>query len=147
MMDNMGRWIPDFPGQQPWQDRQFMTFIGQQAGQAAPQQTPAPQAALKPITIRADIIQFTDPAEIINYQMAPGTSQMFMRRDEALIIIREQGPNGYTLKRYPLEPPEPPKPEIDPEQIVTWDRLEERLAQIMPAQAAPRRTPTKAEDK
>lgn len=147
MMDSMGRWIPDFPGQQPWQDRQLMAFMSQ--GQTAPQpaQTPAPQQALKPITIRADIIQFTDPAEIMNYQMPPGTSQMFMRRDEALIIIREQGPNGYTLKEFPLRPPEPPKPTIDPEQIVTWDRLEERLAQIVQPQAAPRRTPTKAEEK
>lgn len=143
MIDNMGRWYPDYMGQQPWQDKQFMDWIARQNQQA---QTSTHQQGMKPVTIRAEIIQFSDPAEVLNYQMQPGASQMFMSKDEALIIVREQGQNGYSVKRYPLEPPEPPKPAIDPAQIVTWDALEQRLAQLTPA-AAPRRAQSKGDER
>lgn len=141
MIDKLtGRWIPDFMGQQPWQDRELMAMIQQQTGQGPVAHNNAAQP-LKPVTIQAEIIQFTDPAEVLNYQMSPGSSQMFMSKDEMLIIIREQGQNGYSLKHYPMRQPEPPAPAIDPAQFVTWDRLEERLAQLAPAPSARRAVP------
>lgn len=127
MLDRMRNWVPDWPGQQPWQDRQLMELISQQQGTQA--QTPA--QVMTPPTIRCEIIQITDPAEVDRYQMQPGATQIFVTRAEDLFIVREQGQAGYSIKRYPLEPPEPPKPPINPGDYLTREEFDAFRAQIM----------------
>lgn len=140
MIDAYGRWFPDYPGQQIYQDPQYIAKLNQQQNQQAPQG----QTMTMP-TIRADIIQIGAPSEVDRYQQNPGTSQMFITRDEGCIIIREQGQSGYSLTWYDRRPPEPARPAMDPAQYVTWDKLEERLAAFAPPR--PARAQTAKEEK
>lgn len=95
-----------------------------------PQQTPyysAPQQSqpqMTPPTIRAEIIQYGDDAEIDRFPMGAGLSQMFMSKDEQHIAVKIMYANGqFDKKYYDLRPPAPPKPEIDPTQFVTRDEI------------------------
>lgn len=135
MIDAYGRWFPDYPGQQIYQDPQYIAKLNQQ--QSMPQNQQAAQSqSMTPPTIRADIIQIAAPDEVDRYQQQPGTSQMFITRDETCIIIREQGQSGYSLAHYDKRPPDPAKPTMDPSMYVTWDKLEERLASFAPPRPA-----------
>lgn len=127
MLDRFGNWIPDYPGQQPWQDKQFMDFIDRQRGN----QSQAPAQVMTSPTIKAEIIQINDPAEVDRYRMQPGDTQIFVTRAEDLFIVREQGQAGYNLKMYPLQPPEPPKPPINPDNFVTREEFNAWRAQLM----------------
>lgn len=140
MIDQYNRWFPDYPGQMPYQDPQYVARVNQGSPQTAPAQPAAPQQTRQTFTppmIHADIIQVGNVAEAEGYQMQPGASQMFITRDESQIVIREQHQGGYSLSVYDKRPPEPQKPPIDPSVYVTKDELEERLAQLV-AQKAPR---------
>ena len=125
MIDRFGNWAPDHPGQQPYQDQQLVQLITRQLAA----QTPAPAQMMARTTIPCEIIHIETPAEVDRYQMQPGTTQIFATRAEDMFIVREQGQSGYILKRYPLAPPEPPKPDIDPRNYVTKDELDAKLAQ------------------
>lgn len=127
MVDAYNRWFPDFPGQTPYQDPQFVAKFG--GGQSGPAQ-PTRQQPLTPPMIHADIIQVSDAAEAERYQINVGASQMFITRSEEQIYIKEQHPNGYVLTTYDRRPPEPPREALDTAKYVTWDKLEERLAEM-----------------
>lgn len=128
MVGYNGQHIPDFPGQQPWQDRAYQQFLlmqQQQQGQASAQ----PQAMSYP-TIHADIVQTDDPGVIDRWGVSPGKSQMFMTHDESTITIKSIGGSGVVLDIYDKRPPAPVAPQFDPSAYVTKDELEIRLAAI-----------------
>ncbi len=124
MIDRFDRWYPDYPGQQMWQDPQYIVRMQQQQPQqpqqGAPQMTPYIDARMR---------QVDSIAEAEAYQIAPGDSQMFYTADRMAFIIKEQGQGGlYNLMIYDRRPPEPQKPPIDPARFVTREEFEERLA-------------------
>lgn len=100
-----------------------------------PAQQPAPQM-LTPPTIRAEIVQVDDLAQVHNTPVAVGTSQMFMAKDDSFIAIKSVLANGeQPIALYPRKDPEPAPAPIDPANVVTWDKLEEWAAS---RQSAPR---------
>lgn len=119
---NTRRWYPDWYGQQPQDDPQYVAWTRQQTPQ--PAQTPAPP--MTP-TIRADMIEVASIAEAEAYQLSPGASQMFYTRDHTTFIVKEQGQSGYNLMIYDRRPPEPPRPALDPSQYVTWEALDKYI--------------------
>lgn len=119
---NTRRWYPDWYGQQPQDDPQYVAWARQQTPQ--PAQTPAPP--MTP-TIRADMIEVASIAEAEAYQLSPGMSQMFYTRDHTTFIVKEQGQSGYNLMIYDRRPPEPPRPALDPSQYVTWEALDKYI--------------------
>jgi len=125
MIDRFDRWFPDYPGQQMWQDPQYIARMQQQ-----PQQPQQPQQGAPQMTpyIDAHMLQVGSIAEAEAYQMDPGNSQMFYTADRMTFIIKEQGQGGYNLMIYDRRPPEPQKPPIDPARFVTREEFEERLA-------------------
>lgn len=136
MVNNYGMWIPDYPGQSPYQDPQYMARLqqGQQAAHQPPNQPP--QQAMTPPTVHADIIQIKSIDEGERYPLGAGMKQMFVTYDESAILLKEQHQTGYTLTVYDKRPPEAKKPPIDPAKFVTKDELEQRLAAITAARPA-----------
>lgn len=130
MVDNFGRWYPDFPGQQPYQDPMYaramgQQYNGQQTAQAQPHQ-------MTPPTIRAEIIQVDSPEAIDRFPQNPGSTQMYMTKDEAFIIIRSVLANGeHTDVIYDKRPPEPPAPKFDPNAYVRRDELSALIAETI----------------
>lgn len=135
------RWIPDYIGQRPEDDPQYIAYMRQQGIQVGQQPLPTGQTqALAPQmtpTIDAHMIQVASIAEAEDYQLQPGASQMFYTADRMAFIIKEQGPGGYNLMIYDRRPPQPQPQPLDPAQYVTWDgldaRVDARLAQLLNA--------------
>ena len=143
MIDQFGRWYPDYPGQQTWQDPAYMRLYGQQGQQQTQQQG----QMMTPPTIRAEIVQVDSLDAIDRYPMAAGTSQMFMTKDEAAIVVRSMYANGqHNDDIYDKRPPEPPAPTLNPADYVRKDELEALIADALQAQTAPRKAATKKEE-
>lgn len=149
MVDQLGRWYPDFPGQQPYQDPAYMRVMGQQhaqQGQQIGQQQIGQQQMMTPPTIRAEIVQVESMDAIDRYPMAAGTSQMFMTKDEQNIVVRSMYANGqHSDDIYDKRPPAPPAPTLNPAEYVRKDELQTLMAEALQAQATPRKTAAKKE--
>lgn len=144
MLDRFGNWYPDYPGQQTWQDPAYMRAYGQQ--QPA-QQTQQNQHGLTPPTIRAEIVQVDNLEAIDRFPMAAGTSQMFMTKDEAAIVVRSMYANGqHNDDIYDKRPPAPPAPTLNPADYVRKDELEALISEALQARTAPRKTTMKNEE-
>lgn len=139
MITTNGQWYPDYPGQQTWQDPAYMQYVRQQNHMVQPQPQPQQQPAA-PTVYHADIIPVDDEQVVLSYFVQPGTSQMFMKKDNTAFYVK----TAYTDGRDPVidvfdkRPPAPPAPKLDPADVVTKAYLEQRLADLLaPAKAAP----------
>lgn len=127
MVDQYGRWYPDYPGQQPYQDPQYVRAIGQpipghQPGQG---QNPGQNAAqdMTP-TIRMEMKQIESLDAIDRIPLAAGATGAYMTKDEKNIIFRTMYANGeHTDKIYDERPPAPPAPKFDPADYVRRDEM------------------------
>ena len=129
MVDQYGRWYPDYPGQQPYQDPQYMRAVGQPVQnhqQMMQPQNQAQNSAQDMIpTIHAEIKQVDSIEAIDRVPMAAGTSQMFMTKDESAIVIRSMLANGqHSDEIYDKRPPAPPAPKFDPADYVRKDEMD-----------------------
>lgn len=145
MIDQFGRWYPDYPGQQTWQDPAYMRVMGQQQMQQG-QQT-GPQQMMTPPTIRAEIVQVENVEAIDRFPMAAGTSQMFMTKDEQTIVVRSMYANGqHSDDVYDKRPPAPPAPTLNPADYIRRDELPALIAEALHAQATAHKAPAKKEE-
>lgn len=143
MIDQYGRWYPDYPGQQPFQDPAYMRAIGQPVQGQHPNLSPtqmsgANQTAqdLTP-TIRTEIKQVDSIEAISKCPPAPGTTGAYMTKDEKMIIFRSLYANGeYTDKIYDERPPAPPAPKFDPAEYVRRDEAEKFIKETIAAYIA-----------
>lgn len=140
MIDRMGNWYPDWPGQQPYQDPAYVRIYGQQNQQQGQQQG----QMMTPPTIDAKIIQVDSIEAIDRFPMAAGTSQMYMTKDEQNIVVRSMYANGqHNDEIYDKRPPAPPAPTLNPAEYVRKDELQAILSELLQARTAP----VKAKDK
>lgn len=143
-MVEYGRWYPDYPGQQPWQDPAYMRAVGQpvqgqhpgmQAGTQMSSANP-PVQDMTP-TIRTDIKQVESIEAISKCPPAPGTTGAYMTKDEKLIVFRSMYANGeYSDKIYDERPPAPPAPKFDPTEYVRRDEIQTLVKEALSAYAA-----------
>lgn len=127
MVDQYGRWYPDYMGQQPFQDPAYMRAIGQQVQnqqvQPGTQMSSANQQDMTP-TIRTEIKQVDSIDAISRTPPAPGTTGAYMTKDEQTIIFRSMYANGeYKDRIYDMRPPAPPAPKFDPALYVRRDEI------------------------
>ena len=120
------RWYPDYPGQLPQNDPQYIAWLqAQQTRQPQPIPPTAPQ--MTPY-IDARMQEVGSIAEAEAFRLDPGQSQFFYTRDRSTLLIKEQGQTGYNLMIYDRRPPEPQAAPLDPTQYVTREEFEKRLA-------------------
>lgn len=143
MIDRMGNWYPDWPGQQPYQDPAYVRAYGQQNQQQGQQQG----QMMTPPTIDAKIIQVDSIEAIDRFPMAAGTSQMYMTKDEQNIVVRSMYANGqHNDEIYDKRPPAPPAPTLNPADYVRKDELQALIADALQAHTAPHKAATKKEE-
>ena len=143
MIDRIGNWYPDWPGQQPYQDPAYVRAYGQQNQQHGQQQG----QSLTPPTIRAEIVQVDTLDAIDRFPMAAGTSQMFMTKDEQNIVVRSMYANGqHNDEIYDKRPPAPPAPTLNPAEYVRKDELQAILSELLQARTAPVKASTKKDE-
>lgn len=84
MLDALGRWFPDYPGQQPYQDMSYLRGIRNPVGVQQPQQnTQYPHNA----PIQGNFVRVPSEEVARNWNVQPGTSVTF---------IDENAPYCYT---------------------------------------------------
>lgn len=139
MLDQYGRWYPDYPGQQPYQDPQYMRAIsqpvpGHQAGAQMPSQNQ--QQDMTP-TIRTEIKQVDSIEAIDRIPLAAGATGAYMTKDEKSIVFRTMYANGeHSDKIYDERPPAPPAPKFDPSEFVRHDELNQCVKDALAAYIA-----------
>ena len=150
MVDQMGRWFPDYPGQQPFMDPQFARAHGQPPMQAAqqgapqPQQVSVPAAAMTPPTIHAEIVQVESEQAAAQYPVGAGMSQMMIARDDSAIFVKTATSSGYTMDVFEKRPPTPQPAPFNPDEYVRISELpgivsaevKAAMAAIQPAKSA-----------
>ena len=144
MVDQYGRWYPDYPGQQPWQDPAYMRAVGQPAQGQHPGMQPGTQMASpnQPAqdptpTIRTEIKQVDSIEAISKCPPAPGTTGAYMTKDDKIIVFRSMYANGeYTDKIYDERPPAPPAPKFNPAEYVRRDEAEKFIKETIAAYIA-----------
>ena len=153
MVDQFGNWRPDFHGQQPYMDPQFIRLYGQPPGhenQQGTQQQPSAPAAMTRPTIHAEIIQVSNgesgEREVAQYPVGVGQSQMFMTQDESLIFVKEAAPSGYTINVFAKRPPAPEAAPFNPAEYVRLTDLPGLIAKEVQTAVAAIQTvkPTRA---
>lgn len=145
MIDRMGNWYPDWPGQQPYQDPAYIRAYGQQ-GQQQGQQLAHGQMLTLP-TIDAKIIQVDDMGAIDRVTITPGAPQMFWTKDEHTIVVRTMYANNQHSDRvWKEQPPEPPAPTLNPADYVRKDELQAILSELLQAQTTPKKAQIKKEE-
>lgn len=148
MVDQFGNWRPDYPGQQPFTDSQFIRVYGQPPGQTSQQGVAqAQQQTMTRPTIHAEIIQVANSElgeqEASKYPVGAGHSQMFITQDEATIYIKEATQNGSILNIYPKRPPVPTPSPFNPAEYVRIDDIPAIVAaEVQAALAAMQPTKT-----
>lgn len=127
MVDQFGGWRADYPGQQPWNDPQFIRIYGQQQTSTQPnsqsQQPTATTSMTRPI-IHAEIVQVEDEQAAAQYPVGVGASQMMIARDESTIFVKTAMQNGkYTMDVFVKRPPAPEPTPFNPAEYVRLDAL------------------------
>ena len=104
----------------------YNIYPTQQTQQYAPQTQQYTQPQYSPPTIRAEIIQVSDEAEVQNYPLAAGATQMFMSKDDKYIFIKTAYTNSpaqvITYSKGEQKPPV---------EYVTKEELDKRLSDMM----------------
>jgi len=143
MIDQYGRWYPDYPGQQPFQDPAYVRAIGQpvqgQHSNLSPTQMSGTNQTAQDLTptIRTEIKQVDSIEAISKCPPAPGTTGAYMTKDEKMIIFRSLYANGeYTDKIYDERPPAPPAPKFNPAEYVRRDEAEKFIKETIAAYVA-----------
>lgn len=158
MVDQYGRWFPDYPGQQPFMDPQFARVHGQQQQTIQTTQQTAPQQSsttMTPPTIHAEIVQVDGEQAANQYPVGAGMSQMMIARDESAIFVKTVIANGqHTLDVFDKRPPAPTPPPFNPSDYVRIDALpalvaaevQAAMATMQPVKAARPKKETEASE-
>lgn len=143
MVDQFGRWYPDFPGQQPYQDPAYIRASSMMSGNS--QQTA--QQAMTPPTIHADIIMVESFDEMDRFPLSAGANQMFATKDEEHFAIRSMFANGeHSDVFYDKRPPAPPAPKINPADYVRKDEIATIFSELLNNQRTTSRKAVKSEE-
>lgn len=143
MVDSFGRFIPDYPGQQYYQDPMFMRHMSQQQVQPQVQ----PQVAQQMPSARTVEVEPADSVKAATETpVAAGATKMIIGRDDSFIVVKAVSVTGQvSIDIFDKRPPEPPAPVIDPADFVRRDEIGALIAEAM-NERQPRKTAAKKEE-
>lgn len=122
MINQFGQFIPDYPGQQYYQDPAYMRYMTQQHQQPQQQQNNSRMVEVVPASSEQAAKEFPVPA---------GATQMIIGNDDSFIAVKAVSMTGQiTFDIYDKRPPAPPEKPVDLGAFVTRDELEKRLAEL-----------------
>lgn len=104
MIDNYGRWFPDYPGQQMYNDPAYVRMMRQQQQPMNPQQAQAQQMH-QPTIQQSGFVPVRSEQEARSYPVAPGNSITFKDENAPYCYVKTMGFNQLdqpTFERYRL---------------------------------------------
>ena len=128
MINQFGQFMPDYPGQQYWQDPAYMRYMAQQHQQPIQQ---AQQAQQQPSSRMVEVVPASSEQAAKEFPVPAGATQMIIGSDDSFIAVKAVSMTGQvTFDIYDKRPPAPPEKPIDLGLFVTRDELEKRLAEL-----------------
>lgn len=128
MINQFGQFMPDYPGQQYYQDPAYMRYISQQHQQPVQQ---AQQAQQQPSSRMVEVVPASSEQAAKEFPVPAGATQMIIGNDDSFIAVKAVSMTGQiTFDIYDKRPPAPPEKPIDLGLFVTRDELEKRLAEL-----------------
>ena len=128
MINQFGQFMPDYPGQQYWQDPAYMRYMAQQHQQPVQQ---AQQAQQQPSSRMVEVVPASSEQAAKEFPVPAGATQMIIGSDDSFIAVKAVSMIGQvTFDIYDKRPPAPPEKPIDLGLFVTRDELEKRLAEL-----------------
>lgn len=124
MINSFGQFVPDYPGQQYYQDPAYIRYMGQQqAQQARPQQSGGRSVEVAP----ADSVQAA-----LDFPVAAGATQIIIGKDDSFVVVKSVSVAGQvTVDVYDRRPPEPPAKAVDMGEYVRKDEIRALVAEAI----------------
>ena len=98
------------------------------------QQMPQPAQQVQTNSRMVEIVPVDTEEIAAGWPVGIGQTQAMMAKDDSFIAFKTVSVNGQTeFVVYTKRPPAPPEPKLDLGNFVTWDKLEERLANFVPS--------------
>lgn len=142
MVNQYGQFIPDYPGQQPFQDPAYMRYISQQQHQQ-PFQGQQYQQQQAPQSRMTEVFPAASEKTVLDFPVASGNTVLFIATDDSFTAIKEVSVAGQiTIQFYDKRPPAPSEKPFDPAVFVTREELDQRLAAL----SGPAKRPVKKEE-
>jgi hypothetical protein len=126
MINQYGQFVPDYPGQQYYQDPNYMRYIGQHPQmqqQAAAQQSQSRMVEIVP----AESVKAAE-----EFPVGAGQTKLIAGSDDSFIAVKSMSMTGQvTIDIYDKRPPAKPEPPINPEDYVRRDEIAALIAEAI----------------
>lgn len=122
MIDQYGGWIPDYPGQQPYNDPAYMR------ARTMPQQAQQQQQASRMV----EAVQVPNEKAVMDFPVGAGATKIFLAADDSFLAVKSVTVAGQVMiDMYDRRPPAPPVPEINPSDYVRRDEIGQMIEETI----------------
>lgn len=142
MINQFGQFMPDYPGQQYYQDPAYMRYMTQH--QQQPMQA---QQANQQSSRMVEVVPAETEKAAEEFPVAAGATQMIIGRDDSFIAVKAVSVTGQvTFDIYDKRPPAPPVQPLNPEDYVRRDEIGQMIAAAIQSAQKTRRSTKEAEE-
>lgn len=129
MVNQFGQHVPDYPGQQPYQDPAFMRYYTQHQMQ---QTATASQVTPQQMARTVEVVQEKDEKSAVDFPVACGCTKIIIGQDESFVLFKSVSVSGQvTLNFFDRRQPAPETPELNPADYVRKDEIEALIAKAL----------------
>lgn len=140
MINQFGQFIPDYPGQQYYQDPVYMRYMAQQHQVQAQQQQ---QQSSRMV----EVVPAASEKAAEEFPVAAGATQMIIGSDDSFIAVKAVSVTGQvTFDIYDKRPPAPPVQPLNPADYVRKDEVAALIAEALKTAKTGRKTAPEKED-
>jgi hypothetical protein len=141
MINQYGQFVPDYPGQQYYQDPAYMRYMTQHQPQVQAQQTNQQNSRM------VEVVPAASEKAAEEFPVAAGATQMIIGSDDSFIAVKAVSVTGQvTFDIYDKRPPAPPVQPLNPEDYVRRDEIGQMIAAAIQSAQKTRRSTKEAEE-
>ena len=134
MINQFGQFIPDYPGQQYYQDPAYMRYMAQQ-------HQPQVQQQQQQNSRMVEVVPAASEKAAEEFPVAAGATQMIIASDDSFIAVKAVSVTGQvTFDIYDKRPPAPPVQPMNPADYVRKDEVSVLIAEALKAAKTGRKT-------
>lgn len=145
MINQFGQFIPDYPGQQYFQDPAYMRYMSQHQQPAQQVQQPQNQQSSSRMV---EVVPASSEQAAKEFPVPAGATQMIIGSDDSFIAVKAVSMTGQiTFDIYDKRPPAPPVQPLNPDDYVRRDEVAALIAEALKTAKTGRKTaPVEKED-
>lgn len=143
MINQFGQFIPDYPGQQYYQDPVYMRYMAQQHQVQGTQMSQANQQNSRMV----EVVPAASEKAAEEFPVAAGATQMIIGSDDSFIAVKAVSVTGQvTFDIYDKRPPAPPVQPLNPADYVRKDEVAALIAEALKSAKTGRKTAPEKEE-